>query len=248
MDSEVLVNGMIIQSTVFREYDLRLVILTRERGKITVFANGAKRPKSPLHSKTSPFSYGIFTLIPGRDSYRMKSAQIKNYFRDIVLDYNRACYGFYFLEYADYCTYEGNDESEMLKLLYISLNALMKESIPARLTRYIFELRQSVVNGEYPDVYKCASCGKDIRDGYFSVKDNSMFCTECDGSVRDKIYLDESTVYTMQYIISAPLEKLYSFTVSEEVLSRLGSVIDKCREYNTGKHFKTLDVLMSDLD
>lgn len=50
-------------------------------------------------------------------------------------DFEGAYYGMYFLELADYCTRENNNEREVLKLLYQSLRALTVKSIPRRLVR-----------------------------------------------------------------------------------------------------------------
>ena len=144
------ITGMVLKAEPIGEYDKRIVILTREMGKISAFARGARKQGSRLLAATDPFSFGEFKLYVGRSSYNVSEAAISNYFESLREDFEGAYYGMYFLELMDYYTRENNDEKEMLKLLYQSLRALQHEGLPNRLVRYIFEMKAMVLSGEFP--------------------------------------------------------------------------------------------------
>ncbi len=152
MQDFVVLTGIIIKSEPIGEYDRRVVLLTKEKGKIAVFAKGSRRPGNRLMAPTNPFSFGQFRLFAGRTSYNMSEAEISNYFEDLRADFIGAYYGMYFLEICDYYTRENNDEMGMLKLLYQSLRALASNRFDNRLVRCVFEIKAIVLNGEFPGI------------------------------------------------------------------------------------------------
>ena len=142
------------------DYDKRITLLSKERGKITAFARGARRPNSQLLAATNPFAFGQFELYEGRSTYNLVKAEITNYFRELTMDLEAAYYGFYFLEFADYYVVENENATEMLKLLYQSLRALESDAYLNRLVRCIYELKILTINGEYPNVFSISRSGR----------------------------------------------------------------------------------------
>ena len=248
MSQSVTVTGMVLSQTPIGEYDKRIVILTKEKGKISAFAKGARRQNSPLMGVTNPFSFGEFVLYEGRTSYNVMQANISNYFMELSADLEGAYYGFYFLEFADYYTKEYNDETQMLKLLYQTLRALASGKIKRELVRCIFEMKALVINGEYPEVFRCGNCGATDKTYLFSSKNRGIICEECKVLATDGIWLNGATVYTLQYIVSSTIEKLYTFTVSEEVLGQLERVLRQYISVYVDKKFKSLEILEMCLD
>ena len=154
MQDLVNVTAIVLSAAPAGEYDKRVVLLTKERGKITAFDKGARRQTSKLMAATNLFAFGEFTLYPGRNAYTMTDAKIQNYFEELRLDFEGAYYGMFFLEMCDYYSRENNDEKELLKLLYQSLKALSVKSLNRKLVQCIFEMKAMVVNGEFPGIPK----------------------------------------------------------------------------------------------
>ena len=186
----MILTGMVIKSAPAGEYDRRLVILTCERGKITAFARGARRPGSTLMAASAPFVFGTFALYEGRDAYSLVSVDVQNYFREIT---------------------EDMEAVETLKLLYQSLRALLKSAIPNRLVRAVFELKLMEINGEYME----KPLGR----------------------------LEDSTIYTWEYVLASPVEKLYTFTVTEKVLEEFTKCVAENKRRFVDKTFHSLDIL-----
>ena len=246
MGQTIVLTGMVLSAMPVGDYDKRITLLTRERGKISAFARGARKQGSQLVAAANPFAFGEFELYEGRTSYTVVRAGISNYFRELVDDFENVYYGFYFLEIADYYTRENADELHMLKLLYQSLRALEKESLPNRLVRCVFELKAMVINGEYPDVFSCMECKRETELSWLDVNRGGMYCASCKQG-HTAIPVSPSAVYAMQYIITSTIEKLYTFTVSGEVLASLERVLTACRKRYLDKTFKSLKVLEENL-
>lgn len=243
MSNFVTVNGIILSSMPMDEYDRRLVILTKERGKISAFAPGARRMNNPLCGATQGFKMGTFELYESRTSYKMKSATINNHFNVLSNDFEAVYFGYYFAELVDYFTRENLDGANFLNLLYCAFRALENKKMDMNLIRYVFELKCLVLNGEYPETFKCVECGEEEDVLAFSASKQGCICKKCLKSTGDAITITQSTLYTLQYIIASRLEKLFSFQVSAEVLTELKMIMGRLMNIAVDKKLKSLEVL-----
>ncbi len=211
------VTGIVLSAAPVGEYDKLVVLLTKERGKIRAFARGARRMNSPLLAAANVFAFGEFQIYEGRTSFSISQASIRNYFSELMTDFEGACYGQYFLEFADHYTRENADGRDFLRLAYQSLRALSVPSLSRTLVRYIYEMKAMAYSGECPQTFERFESWN----------------------------LNPSTMYALQFVVASPVEKLYTFTLSEDVCAEFGKVVTWLRERYVDQRFKSLEILES---
>ncbi|MGI6072841.1 MAG: DNA repair protein RecO [Lachnospiraceae bacterium] len=218
----VSVTGMVVSQMQMGEYDRRIELLTKELGRISAFARGARKPSSDLIASSCVFAFGQFELFQGKNSYTLKSARISNYFTELAGDIELSYYGFYFLEICRYFSRENVEAGDMLALAYFSLRALLTESLDRRLVRSVFEIRMLNLNGLCPAAEDIISPESRYSPGFA---------------------IDESTAHAIRHVLLSPLNKLYTFKLSEEVLSCFTDVAGYLMNRFVDRKFKSLEFI-----
>lgn len=248
MGDVITLTGMILVAAPIKEYDKRIELLTKERGRISAFAQGARKQNSALSACTIPFTFGEFQLYEGRSSYNLQSAVISDYFGEIAQDYDALCYASYFAEVAQYLSRENIEAGNELNLIYITLKAIIAGKVPLKLIKIIYEMRYLALEGEGIELFTCLRCGtEEAYDVY--MREGGLICADC--ASKDKNLMNEYPIrlshdarYTLQYILSSRVEKLYTFTVSDEVLEELQHFMKRYLARYMPHRFKTLDFIV----
>ena len=213
MNDTIEVSGIVLSAMPIGEQDKRVELLTRELGKISAFARGARRPGSALMAAANPFVFGTFSVVAGRNSYVVTRADVLNYFTELAAAQPGVYYGFYFLELAGQYSWEGIDGTETLNLLYLSLKALLNRNLSDELVRRVFELRLMTINGDF------------------------ALPSQEDGR------LSASAHYAASYAVTAPLSRLYTFEVTDEVQTELGRLADRSLARVIDRPIRSLAIL-----
>ena len=149
MREHIKVSGVVVQSMKIGEYDARIVLLTRELGKIHAFVRGIRKVNNPLRAAASPFVFGVFSLYEGKNAYTLFEAEVIHYFRELADLLPEVYYGFYFLDFAAYFARENQAETDLINLIYVSLKSLQNKRIDKSLLKAVYELKVMALNGEF---------------------------------------------------------------------------------------------------
>lgn len=265
MSEQTKVTGIVLSVYPVGENDRRLTILTKERGKIQVFARGCRKPNHPLFGVTQPLIYCEFMITEGRRYNYLNSAEGKNYFPHLKEDLESIYYSTYFAELAEYFTVEGMDERNILNLLFVTFSAMEKGKVPLPLIRRIYELKVLQYYGIGMEVFQCISCGKTENLDTLSFEAGGVLCRDCaHGSARGGTasgddrgtgrqgngsypsggtHVEPAVLYTLQYILSIPLQRLYSFVLKEDIFLEFQWIVKRFFRIHVEHRFKAAEML-----
>jgi len=238
------IKGIVVKEVNVGESDKIITLLTKQKGKITVSAKGARRPKSSFAAGTQFLSYSDFVLFSGKDMYSLNSCDIIETFYEIRNDMEKLTYAAHFVELVNDTVQENQPAAKVLQLFLNTLHMLAKTDKQPELLARIIELRLLTIDGYTPYIRGCAVCGKDDCESYsFSFSKCGLICKGC--AVQDPFAMDISigTIKALTYIIYSKIEDLFNFKVSQVILDELGRLMKRYLRDRLEKDYNKLDFL-----
>ncbi len=243
MYDNVTVHGIVLDTSLLKEYDKRLIILTAELGKLTVFANGARRKNSPFTAVSQKFVMGSFTLRPGRTSYTLIGSEIKETFHELSLDIEKMTYASYACEVTEHFTGENIGGKDELNLLYVTFRAIISSRQSLELIKSVFEFKLMDLEGFGLEMTSCVKTGTEEGLHYLSLEDGGIVADDAVSMVKNPIYITKDVKYAIRYILSRDIKEVYSFDVSLEIASKLAEISSAYLTLHSDRKFKSLDIL-----
>ncbi len=235
------VNGIVIKETDMGESGKRIVVLTREHGKMLLSVRGAKNTKKGMQAAVQLFSCCEFTLFEGRGFYSVTQADVIESFYDIRNEFERLAYGACILEITERASFEELQNNMAFDLLLRTLFVLASGKRRPKLVAVVYILRLLREYGFMGDGDICSSCGKKLEEAWYSPSADGIYCDDCAPEMMGK--LGRGAVKALGHITESPVKELFSFDVSEGVLGELWELsMVYGREY-FGSNYKTLDYI-----
>lgn len=236
-------DGIVLREVQYRDSDKLLTILTRDFGRITVCARGAKR-SGRLQSACQLLTYSDFTIFERGGKLTVTEASVREVFAELRGDIELLALAFYFAQVAEVLSPEDDPFSPLLPLLLNALYALAKLRLPQRLVKAVYEFRAVCLSGFAPDLSGCAQCGKSEAH-FFNV---SLGCLQCDDCRQDegiRMPLSPAALAALRYIADAEAKRIFSFRLSDAALRELSGATESYLCTRLERGFSTLDYYKS---
>lgn len=240
--------GIVTREIKYGESSRILTVITKELGRISILAGGARSNKSGLLHLTQLFSYGTFTLFQsrGKGLYKINSGDLITSFSNLRNSLEGMAYASYFSEIANRMIPEDAPDPEQMQLLLNALYMLAEEKLPPEQIKAVYEFRTLSIQGLLPSFSACSHCGQTENLRFFHPIEEAVWCTTCtDENHPGVITFGESLIKAIAYIEDADPKKVFAFHLPEQSLSYLSSLGEYCLELQLEKHLKTLDYLKS---
>lgn len=235
--------ALVLREVRYKEADRILTLFTSDGGKVTAKARGALRKGSKLAAATQQLTFSEMTLFCNKGKFTVNEAVISEDFSGLRQDIGAFALGCYFAECIEAFAVEDQADPLLLQLGLNSLYALSRKLYPAEHIKAAFELRLMAVAGFRPEVSACASCGCEEPDEPLLSLDNGVIlCRSCAPyPVTGMAELCPASLEALRYILSAPAKQLFSFSLEENALKRLGQAAEQYLLKQTERRFSTLD-------
>ncbi len=234
------VTGITIRTVKYSESDEILTILTKEKGKISARARGSKKTTSKIGVGVGFLCYSEFVISGGPDMYYINQCTpIKNFF-DAGADIERLSLATYLGQLTAELIISGEEHEETLSLFLNTLYVMTQTDKDLKMIKAAFELRVMSIEGFLPAIITCAYCGEKNFPMYFDIKEGAIYCSKC----KNKGYLITENLFSaIQYIIYSDSKKIFSFTLTENILSTLCDMAENYVIYHLGKTLRSLEYL-----
>ena len=232
------VEGIVIKTQEYKEKDKLLWVFTREYGKVSLIARGAKKSSSHLSACTQALTYGLFMFSPRHGLTALKHGEILNNFSAVKRDLMKTAYASYLLELVD----KGIHDQEIEPYLYewvIQLMHRFNEGEDVEILLRIFEMKMTAVFGIQPNVQSCVHCNCTKHLMGFTVLEGGFLCQNCLPRVKDGTIYPVAVLKLLHLFSWIRIEQIGNISVKPETKRMLKKIMYDYLDVHTSIFFKS---------
>ncbi|WDQ14793.1 DNA repair protein RecO [Rhodopirellula sp. P2] len=176
--------AIVLRTVEFSETSLIVTLLTKDLGRISALAKGARRLKGPFEGSLDLLSVCAITLIgkPGDTLDLLTESKLRRRFRGAQRSLDRLHAGYYIAEMLRLLVDDDDPHGELFDMT-LSAMGMIDGDGPVAETLLAFDAQCLRLLGHSPATDRCTVCGKDVersrRRASFSLVGGGVVCETC---------------------------------------------------------------------
>ncbi|HUY55547.1 MAG TPA: DNA repair protein RecO [Candidatus Nanopelagicaceae bacterium] len=236
--------GIVLRRRTFAEADRILVIFTRDQGKLSVLARGARRAKARNAAGLDLLTRSELLLVPGRSMAVLAQARAVGLpwpGADIV----RTACGGVLAELVDATLEDGHPDQELYQLISATRERMANPGFEARLELALSSFQIAAMGGYLPELRRCAICGEALqdRDGGFIPAMGGLVQGGCWTAQLGVLPCSAPALRVLRRMEAGDLELLRRLRWSESLRDEVEAILLAHLEHHLDKPIKSARIL-----
>jgi DNA repair protein RecO (recombination protein O) len=158
--------AVILRSMKFRDTSKIVSLYTRQFGRISVVAKGARSRNNKFGAALEPMSHvsAVFYRTEGRELHLLSQCDLIHGFRRIADSLGRLAAGLAAVELVSGVTHDEEANEALFSLLVATLAAIESATKGGAIALYYFEVRLAGILGFQTGFRRCLACGTELDD------------------------------------------------------------------------------------
>lgn len=232
------IEGIVIRTTDYGETNKIVTIFSRELGKVSAMARGAKKPKSRLSSISQLLTHGHFLIQTGSGLGTLQQGEIISSMREIREDIFLTAYASFIVELTDKATEDKKHNPYLFEMLYQTLH-YMSEGTDSEILALIYQTKMLPVLGLHPHFDTCAICHQEADFVAFSVREGGFLCKQHAQQDSYAIPVGEAVYKLLRLFYHFDLGRLGNVSVKEETKRQMSTVLNMYYDEYCGIYLKS---------
>lgn len=234
--------AVVLRGMKYRDTSRIVTLYTREVGKVTALAKGARRSASRFGSALSTMSHvtAVLYVKETREVQLISQCDLVARYRRTAEDLDRMAAAMAVVELVDRATHPGESSERLFRLLVAALQGIEGATNSPRNALYWFEVRFLDVLGFRPNFHSCVSCGRALGDlspgqrrSALRLSAHGVVCDECARQHRGLEPISEGTLKAAQWFQDvADATSATRLVLAQDMENELSAVLRRFLQLN----------------
>ena len=202
-------DAVVLRSMKYRDTSKIARLYTRDFGRISVIAKGARDAKSKFRSVLEPMNFVSCVIYKNinRELQLLSQCDVLRSFSHLSEDMEKMYCAMAALELVDVAAREEERHEDLFELLLHHITVVDNATNSALIALYYFELKLSELLGFRPELEECTLCGKiveeDVEAGKKFSIGHGLVCAQCSQNDEHALTISAGTLRVLQRLQKA---------------------------------------------